>query len=281
MSRAIPDSQNASETQQLEPIPDPTDPGDSSGLDDDNSDSDPGDDDSNIPLGNAGNDPSPPSSDHGEDTPRVTTRAAMVAPATVPITQFMEMQKAFVASMNQIADLTSQLANGPPATRSQPTKEFKPKDPNTFKGRSWQELETFLFDCKEHFKARPLTLATEDQQQSFAVSFLSEKVKTTWLAKLRFGTSDNWETLTQFLEKYVKPLADHGQNAAYQILIERQNGQRIHDWYTRCVRLWDTLKEETTQAQLFIITLDLDIQREITRASTPPKTLQEAGELAV
>jgi hypothetical protein len=36
-----------------------------------------------------------------------------------------------------------------------------------------------------------------------------------------------------------------------------------------------------TQAQLFIVTLDLDIQREIARALTPPKTLQEAGELAV
>jgi hypothetical protein len=101
------------------------------------------------------------------------------------------MQKAFVASINQIANLTGWLANGPPATRSQPTKEFKPKDPDTFEGRSWQELETFLFNYKEHFKARPLILATEDQQQSFAVSFLSEKVKTAWLAKLKFGTLDN------------------------------------------------------------------------------------------
>jgi hypothetical protein len=163
MSRAIPDSQNALETQQLEPIPDLTDPGDPSRSDDNNSDSNPGDNNSNIPLGNAGNDPSPPGSDHGEDTPRVATRAAMVAPATVPMTQFVEMQKAFVASMNQIANLTGQLANRPPATRSQPTKEFKPKDPDTFKGRSWQELETFLFNYKEHFKARPLTLATKDQ----------------------------------------------------------------------------------------------------------------------
>jgi hypothetical protein len=72
------------------------------------------------------------------------------------------MQKAFVASMNQIANLTSQLANRPPATRSQPTKKFKLKDPNTFKGKSWQELETFLFNYKEYFKAWPLTLATED-----------------------------------------------------------------------------------------------------------------------
>jgi hypothetical protein len=64
--------------------------------------------------------------------------------------------------MNQIANLTSQLTNGLPVTCSQPTKEFKPKDPNTFKGKSWQELETFLFNYKEYFKARPLTLATED-----------------------------------------------------------------------------------------------------------------------
>jgi hypothetical protein len=86
MSRVIPNSQNILETQQLEPIPNLTDPGDLSGSDDNNSNSNPGDDDSDIPLGNAGNDPSPPSSNHGEDTPWVATRAAMVAPTTVPIT---------------------------------------------------------------------------------------------------------------------------------------------------------------------------------------------------
>jgi coproporphyrinogen III oxidase len=134
-------------------------------LDDENSNGDPGDDDRDNPLGNAGNhdDPSPPGSNHGEDTPWFAAEVAMVAPATIPMTQFMEMQKAFLASMNQIANLTSWLANGPPATCSQPTKEFKPKDPNTFKGKSWQELETFLFNYKEYFKAWPLILAIEDQ----------------------------------------------------------------------------------------------------------------------
>jgi hypothetical protein len=59
------------------------------------------------------------------------------------------------------------------------------------------------------------------------------------------------------------------QQAAFRLLNERQGTRQVRDWGARCLEIWEFLENPVFRVQLFIETLNDDLQRELTR--TPDK----------
>ncbi|KAJ1715717.1 hypothetical protein NYO67_2208 [Aspergillus flavus] len=79
------------------------------------------------------------------------------------------------------------------------------------------------------------------------------------------GTYDDWIRL---------------QDDAHRVMNERQDGQNMRDWCARSLEFWKRFDDSMLTAQMWITTLDEDVQRELTRAPQP-QTLSEAMEMAV
>jgi hypothetical protein len=106
-------------------------------------------------------------------------------------------------------------------------------------------------------------------------------VKEQWRLHSDESGATSWEQFEQFINNYVDPEGDRGSRAAYRILTERQKNSRVREWGARCQEIWPRLEEKEFHVQLFIETLNNNLQREIARSSPKPRSLQEAIDLAV
>lgn len=63
------------------------------------------------------------------------------------------------------------------------------------------------------------------------------------------------------LHSYVETESDRCQQAAYRLLNERQGNRKGRDWGSRCMKIWKYFDNPSFRIQLFIGTLNKDIQR--------------------
>ncbi|KAL3428923.1 hypothetical protein BDV09DRAFT_181284 [Aspergillus tetrazonus] len=78
------------------------------------------------------------------------------------------------------------------------------------------------------------------------------------------------------LHSYVETESDRCQQAAYRLLNERQGNKKGRDWGSRCMKISIYFDNPSFRIQLFIRTLNKDIQREFARAPQAPLTLADA-----
>jgi hypothetical protein len=149
--------------------------------------------------------------------------------------------------------------------------------PTTFHGKSIREYKTFVSDIELRFKEQATRYPTEGAKVAYVTSYLGENVKQSWNTRQRGKTEEpTWEELSQFLHLYVEPESDRCQQAAYRLLNERQGNRNGRDWGSRCLEIWDYLDNPAFRVQLFIETLNEEIQREFARASQAPLSVTDA-----
>jgi hypothetical protein len=70
------------------------------------------------------------------------------------------------------------------------------------------------------------------------------------------------------------------QQAAFCMLNERQGNRQVRDWGARCLEIWEFLEKPAFRIQLFIETLNDDLQRELTRTSDKFSSITDVIEVA-
>jgi hypothetical protein len=145
--------------------------------------------------------------------------------------------------------------------------KIKLSDPVKYEGKSIAQGRAFLHDVRDHFLANPTRYQTDIAKVMFATSHMVMSVKEQWRLHSDESGATSWEQFEQFINNYVDPEGGRGSRAAYRILTERQKNSRVREWGARCQEIWPRLEEKEFHVQMFIETLNNNLQREIARSS--------------
>jgi hypothetical protein len=142
-----------------------------------------------------------------------------------------------------------------------------------YHGKNLGEWRTWTADAEDRHAQYPRKYSTEESRVRHGVSRCDDKIKLAWRIRIDYRDPSEpdptWEELKRYLKTWADPEADRMQQAAFRLLNERQGTRQVRDWGARCLEIWEFLENPVFRVQLFIETLNDDLQRELTR--TPDK----------